>query len=451
MKARILVAEDEEGIRQGIARALERDGHEVEVVTDGMAALRKLEAEYFDLLITDVRMPKLDGMELLRKAKAIDPDLIVILITAYGSIQDAVEAMRSGAYDYITKPIRLGELRAVVEKALEVHRLAVENRRLRELIKEEDRFESMIGTNPKMREVFDLINKVAPTNATVLIQGETGTGKELVARAIHNRSKRRDKPFISINCGALPESLLEAELFGFEKGAFTGAYQRRIGKIELADGGTLFLDEIGEMSLKTQVELLRVLDQRELFRVGGNRPIKVDVRFIAATNRDLKKAVQEGRFREDLYHRLNVFPITLPPLRERVEDIPILAMAFLEEFCKEYGRPPMKISREAMRILCSYRWPGNVRELKNIMERIALTCPDEVVRPEHLPQEIRMGETEEEVRIPVGTPVREAERMLILKTLAYVGGHRKKAAEMLGISVRALHYKLRQYEREGKV
>ena len=205
------------------------------------------------------------------------------------------------------------------------------------------------------------------------------------------------------------------------------------------------------MSLKTQVELLRVLDQRELFRVGGNRPIKVDVRFIAATNRDLKKAVQEGRFREDLYHRLNVFPITLPPLRERVEDIPILAMAFLEEFCKEYGRPPMKISREAMRILCSYRWPGNVRELKNIMERIALTCPDEVVRPEHLPQEIRMGETEEEVRIPVGTPVREAERMLILKTLAYVGGHRKKAAEMLGISVRALHYKLRQYEREGKV
>lgn len=450
MKARILVAEDEEGIRQGIAKALERDGHEVEVVADGLAALERLESDCFDLLITDVRMPKLDGIELLRKAKTIDPDLIVILITAYGSIQDAVEAIRSGAYDYITKPIRLGELRAVVEKALEVHRLAVENRRLRELIKEEDRFESMIGTNPKMREVFELINKVASTNATVLIQGETGTGKELVARAIHNRSSRKDKPFISINCGALPESLLEAELFGFEKGAFTGAYQRRIGKIELADGGTLFLDEIGEMSLKTQVEFLRVLDQRELFRVGGSRPIKVDVRFIAATNSDLKKAVQEGRFREDLYHRLNVFPITLPPLRERVEDIPILAMAFLEEFCKEYGRPPMKISREAMKILCSYRWPGNVRELKNIMERVALTCPDEVVRPEHLPQEIRMGETEEEVRIPVGTTVREAERILILKTLACVGGHRKKAAEILGISVRALYYKLRRYEKEGK-
>ncbi|MCD6506143.1 sigma-54-dependent Fis family transcriptional regulator [Candidatus Poribacteria bacterium] len=451
MVARILIAEDEEGIRQGMAKALQKDGHEVEVAPNGEVALRKIEGDYFDLLISDVRMPGISGLDLLKKAKEIDPDLIVIIITAYGSIEDAVDAMRSGAYNYITKPIKLAELRAMVANALQIHSVVVENKRLRELLKQEDRFESMIGTNSKMREIFELINKVAPTNATVLIQGETGTGKELVARAIHNRSKRRDKPFISINCGAIPETLLESELFGHERGAFTGAYQQRIGKIELADGGTLFLDEIGEMSLKTQVDLLRVLDQRELFRIGGNRPVKVDVRFIAATNRDLREAVKEGKFREDLFHRLNVVPITLPPLRERVEDIPVMAVSFLEEFCREHGRQPMRISREAMEMLCSYSWPGNVRELRNLMERLALTCQSKVIEPEDLPLEIGRYKSEKAIHIRIGTKIREAERELILSTLAYVNGHREKAANILGISVRALHYKLRQYEKEGYI
>lgn len=449
MTARILIAEDEEGIRKGMERALQRDGHEVESVPDGELAIERLKKKYYDLLITDVRMPKKSGMDLLSEALELDPDLIAIVVTAFGTIEDAVEAMRMGAYSYVTKPLKLIELRTMVNNALKVHQMAVENRRMRELLRREDRFESMIGTDSAMLEIFELINKIAPTNATVLIQGETGTGKELVSQAIHNRSKRRDKPFISINCGAIPETLLESELFGYEKGAFTGALQQRIGKIELADGGTLFLDEIGEMSLKTQVDLLRVLDQRELYRVGGNRPIKVDVRFIAATNKDLKQATKTGEFREDLYHRLNVVPISLPPLRKRTRDIPLLANMFVDEFCREYGRPPLRISKETMKLLCSYQWPGNVRELRNLMERIVLTCQDDVISPLCLPPEVRSQKAETFISIPLGSTIKEAERELILTTLTHVNGHRERAAQILGISVRALHYKLRQYESES--
>lgn len=349
-------------------------------------------------------------------------------------------------YDYIEKPINQERLPIFIDRVLEKQALAEDNLRLREAVKTQDEFGGLIGKSEKMGEVFQFIEMVAPTGATVLIQGESGVGKELIARAIHQRSPRHQGPLISLNCGAIPESLLESELFGFEKGAFTGAHTARQGKIEMSDKGTLFLDEVGEMNPKTQIELLRVLETKELRRLGGSKLISVDLRVVAATNKTLSDEVATGRFREDLFYRLNVVPIFVPPLRERREDIPLLAERFLQEFAATYQRPRKRLSREVSELLMGFHWPGNIRELRNLMERLTVTVSDTIVGTEDLPEEYRPAMTSQHMmEIPIGQPLEKVEEMIIRKTLAEVTSHREKAARILGISPRALHYKLRRY------
>jgi DNA-binding NtrC family response regulator len=449
MPGRILVVDDELNIRGALAKILEKAGETVVMAESGDMAVSMLAEAPFDLVITDLKMVGAGGLEVLRAAKQRQPEPEVIVLTAYGTVESAVDAMKEGAYDYLTKPLDPERLLHVAAKALEYKALRKEVNQLREQAAVATAFEHIVGRSLVMRTVYEKVRQVSPTTATVLISGESGTGKELVARAIHNRSQRRAGPFVTLNCGALPETLLESELFGYERGAFTGALTTKGGRIEQADGGTLFLDEVGEMSAKTQIDFLRVLQEREFRRVGGSRPIVVDARFIAATNKSLEQAVKAGTFREDLFYRLTVVPITLPPLRERTEDIPLLAMTFIKEFCAQYERPEKSFSLGSLQALREYRWPGNVRELRNLAERVVVTVPDRVVRPVDLPSTILTGEKpERSVTVPLGIPLDVIEEQIIRKTLQEITSHREQAAKLLGISPRALHYKLRRYRIE---
>lgn len=443
---RILVVDDEINIRGALVTLLEKKGYQVRGAGTGEEALEQLETATADLVLTDLKMPGMGGMEFLRRLKQKWPDTEVLVMTAYGSIDTAVEAMRCGAYDYLTKPIDRERFPLAVEKALERHALAVENKQLKDRLETRTRFDHMVGESEPMQRLYSLVDMVADSDVTVLLMGESGTGKELVARAIHHKSHRADGPFVTLNCGALPENLFESELFGYEKGAFTGATMNKMGRFELADGGTLLLDEVGELSLKSQVDFLRVLETKEFRRLGGTKIVKVDTRIIAATNRNLEEAVKRGDFREDLYYRLNVVPIRLPPLRERGEDIPLLADRFLEEFSAQHHREPKEVSREAMRLLRLYAWPGNIRQLRNLIERMVVTVKDPLLQPEHLPEEIQASrEDARTMVVSLGSSLKEIEREAIRRTLAEVTNHREKAAKLLGISLRALQYKIKEY------
>ncbi|HXH86613.1 MAG TPA: sigma-54 dependent transcriptional regulator, partial [Nitrospira sp.] len=397
-------------------------------------------------VMTDLRMPGLGGLEFLRYLKKKWPETEAVVITAFGSIDTAVEAMRLGAYDYLTKPIDRDRFPIVIEKALERRALAQENKHLRDRLEIRTQFDHMVGRSEPMQQVYSLVDMVADSAVTVLLTGESGTGKELVARAIHHKSARANGPFVTLNCGALPESLFESELFGYEKGAFTGAVTTKAGRFELADGGTLLLDEVGELSLKSQVDFLRVLETKEFRRLGGTKLITVDARIIAATNRNLEEAVKQGDFREDLYYRLHVVPIRLPPLRERSDDVPLLAERFLTEFALQHHREPKEVSRDAMRLLRLYAWPGNIRQLRNLMERLVVTVKDSAIQPEHLPEEIQASKEDGRTMVvALGSSLRDVERETIRRTLAEVTNHREKAAKLLGISLRALQYKIKEY------
>ncbi|HXH86358.1 MAG TPA: sigma-54 dependent transcriptional regulator [Nitrospira sp.] len=444
--AHILVVEDEINIRSALVTMLEKLGHTVHGTATAEEAIALLEQSKIDLVMTDLRMQGLGGMEFLRQMKEKWPDTEAIVMTAFGSIDTAVEAMRLGAYDYLTKPIDRDRFPIVIEKALERHALALENKELRDRLETRTRFDHMVGRSEPMQQVYSLVDMVADSAVTVLLTGESGTGKELVARAIHHKSSRVNGPFVTLNCGALPENLFESELFGYEKGAFTGAMTTKAGRFELADGGTLLLDEVGELSLKSQVDFLRVLETKEFRRLGGTKLITVDARIIAATNRNLEEAVKQGDFREDLYYRLNVVPIRLPPLRERSDDVPLLTERFLSEFAAKHHREAKEVSREAMRLLRHYAWPGNIRQLRNLMERLVITVKDSAIQPEHLPEEIQA--TKEDARtmvVALGSSLRDVERETIRRTLTEVTNHREKAAKLLGISLRALQYKIKEY------
>ncbi len=442
----ILVVDDEVNIRNALVTMLGKRGYLARGAGTGEEALRHLDEARMNLVITDLRMPGIGGMEFLRRLKAAWPDTEVVVMTAFGSIDTAVEAMRLGAYDYLTKPIDRERFIVIVEKAIDRHILAFENKQLRDRLETRTRFDHMVGKSEAMQKVYTLVEMVADSDVTVLLTGESGTGKELVARAIHHRSPRADGPFITLNCGALPENLFESELFGYEKGAFTGAISTKIGRFELADGGTLLLDEVGELSLKSQVDFLRVLETKEFRRLGGTKLVKVDTRIIAATNRNLEEAVKQGDFREDLYYRLNVVPIRLPPLRDRADDVPLLIDRYLAESCAQHHRGPKEFSREAMRLLRLYGWPGNVRQLRNLMERLVVTVKDTMIQPAHLPEEIQASkEDARTMLITLGTPIEQIERQVIERTLKEVTNHRENAARLLGISLRTLQYKIKEY------
>jgi DNA-binding NtrC family response regulator len=445
-RANILVVDDEINIRGALVTMLEKKGHQVRGVATAEEGLAQLEAASAELVITDLRMPGIGGMEFLRRLKGTWPDTEVVVMTAYGSIDTAVEAMRCGAYDYLTKPIDRERFPIVVAKALERHALTTENKQLRDRLETKTRFDHMVGESEPMQRVYSLVEMVADSDVTVLLTGESGTGKELISRAIHHKSPRADGPFITLNCGALPDNLFESELFGYEKGAFTGAMATKMGRFELADGGTLLLDEVGELSLKSQVDFLRVLETKEFRRLGGTKLLKVDTRIIAATNRNLEEAVKQGDFREDLYYRLNVVPIRLPPLRDRADDIPLLVDRFLTECATQHHREPKEVSQEAMRLLRLYGWPGNIRQLRNLMERLVVTVKDTMIQPEHLPEEIQASKEDARTMVvTLGTSLDQLEREVIQRTLTEITNHREKAAKLLGISLRALQYKIKEY------
>jgi len=442
MMARILVADDEEGIRSFLAEALERDGHEVEQAEDGAAALAQLQRQSFDVLLTDLQMPEMDGMTLLTRVRDEQPETEVIVLTAHGSVSKAVEAMRKGAYDFLEKPVDgPAELRLLVRRAVERRQLKTRAEGAR---RQRSQLPKLTYGDPQMKPVVDALSKVAKTDATVLLIGESGTGKEVAARAIHEQSSRSEGPFIAVNCAALTDSLLESELFGHEKGAFTGAHARRRGRLELAEGGTFFLDEIGELKPALQAKLLRALEERTFERVGGTRTLRADARWVAATNRDLAAMIEEGTFREDLYHRLAVFPIRLPPLRERRQDIRPLAKELLRKIGEELGRPGLALSDEIAAELEAAAWPGNVRQLRNVLERAAILADGSSIGTEHLWLDVTAPGTAPSAP---GEPetLEDIERRAIEKALGAVQGNRKQAAAQLGIGERTLYDKLKRY------
>ena len=456
---RILVVDDEPLMRDFLIETLQRKKYLVEAVGNGAQAIEKVKGEYYDLVVTDIRMPDVTGMVVLEEVKKINPETEVVMINAFGTIENAVGAMKLGAYDYIEKPFSADEIELLVDRAMERQQLRIENKSLRNdnnqllnQLRDKYTFSSIVGVSDAMRKVYDTIEMIAPTKATALIMGESGTGKELVARAIHYNSDRQNKPFIKVNCAALPESLMESELFGHEKGAFTGAIRTTKGRFELAHTGTLLLDEIGEMSLPLQSKLLRVLQEREFERVGNPSPLSVDVRVIATTNRELKEEIKQGKFREDLFYRLHVVPIFMPPLRDRKDDIPLLADHFLRKYCEENGREIVGISDEAMNKLMAQDWPGNVRELENHIERAVVLCRDETLIEKHFQFERegleKVGSFKLDGMSP-GVTLREMEKQLILSTLEAENNNRTRASEILGISVRTLRNKLNEYAEEG--
>ena len=453
-RGRILIVDDEANARAALSEILREEGYETETAADGFKALGKLGAFSPDLILTDLKMPGLDGLGLLKEARAASPSTVLVVMTAFGTIDSAVEAIKLGAENYLTKPLEPGSLIAVVERAMEKARLMAEAAVLRERLRERNAFGHIVGEHPSMKALLETVAQVAPSRSSVLIVGESGTGKELVAAALHRASTRAQQPLVRLNCAALSESLLESELFGHERGAFTGAVGRREGRFKQADGGTLFLDEVGEIPAATQVKLLRFLQEREFERVGGNETLKVDVRVVAATNVDLEDRVRRGQFREDLFYRLNVIRVDLPPLRDRRTDVPLLAGFFLRRYAQENGKRILGFSEEAMQRLMAWPWPGNVRELEHAVERAVVLCRGERIEVEQLPGPMIVGsarskEAEGRPVIP-GSSIAELERYAILETLRAVGGSTSKAAKLLGVSARKIQYKLHEYGRAGE-
>jgi len=452
---KILIVDDEQSMRELLSILLRKEGYDVVTAENGSNALKAVQREIFDLVITDLKMPQFDGMALLKSIKEVSPDTIVIIITAFGTSEGAERARNLGAYDYIGKPFNNDEIKLVIHNALEKRHLRKENILLKREIESRSGFEYFVGKSPSMERIFSLIRQVADTKSTVLITGESGTGKELVARALHTHSTRKNNPFVTVNCGALPETLLESELFGYMKGAFTGAVSNKQGLFEAANGGTIFLDEISATTPSLQIKLLRVLQEREFKRVGGTADIKVDVRVLAASNSDLQQDVAKGSFREDLYYRLNVIPIHLPPLRERKEDIPLLINYFLKNVSS--GKAPKNISPEAMNRMLNYRWPGNVRELENAIERLNILASGDTIRIEHIPDNISLSPTCADL-IPLDIPetginlellLQNAERTLLFKALDLSGGVKTEAARLLGLSFRSFRHRLQKYEQSS--
>jgi DNA-binding NtrC family response regulator len=443
----ILVVDDELNTREGLKQALQEEGYLVLTAETGSIAKKILTEQRVNLIITDLKMPGIDGLEILKFARQLTPETAIIIITGFGTIETAVKAMKDGAYDFLTKPIDLDKLSALVEKALLTNRLLLENIYLKEKLRNRYRFEQVIGKNRQMREVFELIEQVAPSKTTIMIEGESGTGKELSANAIHQLSSRSEKPFIKVNCAALSEGILESELFGHVKGAFTGAHENKKGRFELAHQGTLFLDEVSAIPPHIQVKLLRVLQEREFERVGGEKTISVDVRLIVATNTDLAEAVSKGLFREDLYYRLNVINVHLPPLRERKEDIPLLVEYFMDKFSTENNKEVNNISPEAMELLMEYDWPGNIRELHNCIESSVVRSKNKTISLQDLPPYIKHSRyhSEPKITLPLGTTMAEIEKQAILKTLAATRGNKIKTAHLLQIGVKTLYRKLNRY------
>lgn len=447
-KASILVIDDESLMREYVQEALVRAGHEVTVASSGREGIEAIGTKTFDVVVTDLKMQPVDGIEVLRAVRGQAPGTACIIMTAYGTVDTAVTALKEGAFDYIMKPFTPDELELAVARAVERERIALENRYLRAELNRRYDFSSMVGSSDAMKRVHEQIQKVADSRATVLVRGESGTGKELVARAIHYGGARRERPFIKVNCAALSAGLLESELFGHEKGSFTGAHERRIGRFELADSGTLLLDEVSEIGVELQPKLLRALQEREFERVGGSTPIRVDTRMICTTNRNLEEAVEKGRLREDLFFRLNVIPIVLPPLRERKEDIPALMECFLRRYAQENNRPIAGFAPEAVELFMDYDWPGNVRELQNAVERAVVLSSTRVLGPEHFTfaaSRVPRGDSNS-VTVRIGATVGEMEKELILRTLEKHNQNRTHAAEVLGISVRTLRNKLKEYQ-----
>ena len=450
-KQRILVVDDEQNARTALRAILSEEGYEIAEAADGEEALAVLADFAPDLVLSDVRMPRMDGLTLLARAREQGSDAVFVMMTAFAAVETAVAAMRAGAENYLVKPLTVSAVLIIVEKALETRRLSRETRELRDRVRERYRLDGMVGDAPELQSVCDVVQQAALSRATVLVLGESGTGKELVAQALHEQSPRKDKPFIKVACAALSETLLESELFGHERGSFTGASGRKEGRFERADGGTLFLDEIGELSPATQVKLLRALQEREFERVGGTQTLKVDVRVVAATNRDLAAEVKAGRFREDLYYRLNVVSVTLPPLRRRKGDIPALVGHFVEKYGKAYGKQFTACAPGMMNVLLAHEWPGNVRELENAIERAVVLARGTELTADDLPP-ILLGPrplARDAASLIPGATMREIEREAILRTLELVGGSTTRAAELLGISVRKVQYRLKKFSAES--
>ena len=445
MKLTILVADDEKNIREGLREALALDGYEVLTAADGQEAQEIVTRGDVDLLITDLKMPRLSGEDLLKNVASQFPTLPVIILTGHGTIESAVQAMHDGAYDFLTKPVNLDRLSLLAKRALSSRELALQNRAMQEELERRSGFASIIGRSAEMKQVFEMVRQVAPSRSSVLITGESGSGKEMIAEALHYNSPRKEKPFIKVHCAALTESILESELFGHEKGAFTGAIARKRGRFELAHMGTLFLDEIGEINQNVQIKLLRVLEEKKFERVGGEETVEVDVRLIAATNRDLKEAISRGIFREDLYYRLNVVNIHVPPLRERKEDIPLLTAAFLHEFAQENGKAIDGIDAKARLALYNYSWPGNVRQLRNSIESAVVMGKGSTITLEDLPPNIRGEPGGDSLRLPLGTSLADMEKEVIRSTLAREAGNKSRTAEILGIGRKTLHRKIEEY------
>jgi DNA-binding NtrC family response regulator len=452
MNEKILVVDDDKLVNEFVEETLTRSGYDVTTAMSAEDALELIEIEEFDLILSDVRMPRMDGIELLKRVRKLSPSTVVIMITAFGTVKNAVEAMKIGAFDYILKPFPPDELELNVKRALQLHSLQVENDLLRGEVGRKYSFESIVGKNKVLTDVFDLVRVAADSKATILITGESGTGKELFARAIHYNSPRKAGPFIRVNCASLPENLIESELFGHEKGAFTGAIRQSKGRFELADGGTILLDEISEMPMSLQAKLLRVLQEHEFERVGSGVPIQVDVRVIATTNRHLWTEIREGNFREDLFYRLNVIQIEIPPLRARKDDIHALVSHFIEKYNNENGRTVGKLADNALRTLMAYHWPGNVRELENVIQRGVVTCKGDTITNDDIPSYLSLGESAESgsLRLPMPVSLSELEKVAILEALKFTSGNRTKAADVLGITSRTLRNKLAEYGMKQK-
>ena len=444
-EASLLLVDDDPTTLESLGNALIEEGFRVRLAASGEKAIVLLEEDPPDALVTDVMMGSVSGMQLLDYTMAHHPETAVVVVTGFATVESAVEAMRKGAYDYLTKPIDLDKLSLIIRKALEANHLLLENRRLRQELQKRFSFGQLIAKSAVMQHILERIERVASTNVTVLIEGESGTGKELIASAIHYNSPRREGPLVKVSGVSLAETLIESELFGHERGAFTGATSRRRGRFEQADGGTLFLDEVGDLPLSIQVKLLRVLQERTFERVGGEETLSVDVHLIAATNQDLETLIQEGRFREDLYYRLNVVSIKVPPLRDRPDDIPPLVHRFLEEFRDLHRTQVQSISSKTLKALMAYNWPGNVRELRNCLESVVVLARGPVIELENIPEHIRLGSEREMVSFPVGTPLRELEKTFVLKTLASLGGNKSATAEKLGIGLKTLYRRLEEY------